>query len=342
MTSKWWKDSRFYAAAFIFAYGLLLFILGLLFKRIFGIIVAATGIVLLVEPIGRFIQRFIKNRRASIILALLVFYSFLVLVTVTLTPSILKETNSLITLIRDFFEKQPWEELRLFKDYPNLKDIVNNLAQAIEPKLFDIITSFITQLPTQIPGVIGFIFFVVLCSVYGAFYIEQIRQSLRIFFPKSIREDAGKFVELTYTSLQRYIVAVTVSAILTAVSMGAFLKIIGVNYYLSLGAWAFLTNYIPIVGVFLEMIPMVVVIIPAGATALIWFLIVTLIVHGAAFIIFLKVMYGYPRLNPIIMILAIILVTELFGVAGAFIAVPMAIVARDYWMEFVKPFFEES
>jgi len=342
MISEWWKSNKFYAAVFIFTYGLFFFILGLVFKRVFGIVVAATAIVLLVDPMGRFFQKVVKNRRASIVLALVVFYSFLVLVTVTLTPSILKESNALITVMRDFFEKQPWEELKLFREYPNLKDIVNNLAQAIEPKLVDLATGFLAQLPGQIPGVISFIFFVVLCSVYGAFYIEQVRQSLKIFFPRRTREDVGRFVELTYISLQRYIVAVTVTAIFTAVSMGTFLKIAGIDYYLTLGAWAFLTNYIPIVGVFLEMIPMLVVVIPAGAVPLIWFLVITLVVHGTAFVIFLKVMYGYSRLNPIIMILAIILVTELFGVAGAFIAVPIAIVARDYWMEFVKPFFEKA
>lgn len=342
MTSEWWKGTKFYAAVFICIYGLLFFILGLVFKRIFGIVVAATAVVLLVDPMGRFFQKVVKNRRASIVLALVVFYGFLVLVTVTLTPSILKEGNALISVMRDFFEKQPWEKLGVFQEYPNLKDVVSKLAQVIEPKLVDLLTSFLTQLPGRVPEVISFIFYAVLCSVYGAFYIEQARQGFKIFFPRKIREDVGKFVELTYINLQRYIVAVTVTAIFTAISMGTFLKIAGIDYYLALGAWAFLTNYIPIVGVFLEMIPMLVVVIPAGVSLLVWFLVITLLVHGTAFVIFLKIMYGYSRLNPIIMILAILLATELFGTAGAFVAVPIAIVARDYWMEFVKPFFEKA
>ncbi len=334
-------DPKSKVALFILIYLLAFFLMGWVFPKIFAMLIAALAIIFLVEPIANIIRKYLKKKALSSGLALVVFYVFVVWIVVALIPPMLKETNTLINFINTFFEKEMWKSAKIFKDYPQVEELIGRIGKLVEPKLSEFLSGLITTITTGVPSGIGFIFFVVLLSVYGVVYFDGLRRNIDYFFPASTRSIAHEFMRRMYGHLQRYVVAVTLTAALTGLSMGTFLKLIGVKYYLTLGAWAFLTNYIPIVGVFLELIPMIIVILPMGVKILIWFVVVTTVVHATAFIVFLRLMQGYSQLGPIAMIIAIIIVTELFGIPGAFIAVPMAIVVRDYWMEFVNPRFEK-
>jgi len=129
-------------------------------------------------------------------------------------------------------------------------------------------------------------------------------------------------------------------ALIVGISFGVFLLFIGVKYSLLLGVWAAITNLIPIVGVVLEIIPLLLTGVSMGLKAVVTIAIAVAVVHTTAFVIFLKLMKGYIKINPVVMIFMILLSTQIFGMIGAFIAVPLTIVIRLYWQYFIYPWLE--
>jgi len=60
-------------------------------------------------------------------------------------------------------------------------------------------------------------------------------------------------------------------------------------------------------------------------------------VHPVAFIMFLNLMKGVVQLNPVVIILLILVCSQLFGIVGSLIAVPVGIMFRVYWRSFIVP-----
>jgi predicted PurR-regulated permease PerM len=46
------------------------------------------------------------------------------------------------------------------------------------------------------------------------------------------------------------------------------------------------------------------------------------------------------NINPVLMIISIITVSQVFGIVGIFFAVPLLIFIVAYWNDFIKPSFE--
>jgi len=103
------------------------------------------------------------------------------------------------------------------------------------------------------------------------------------------------------------------------------------------------TNLIPIVGVPLEFFPLFLLAVSTQDLVLVLVLMIILVVvHASAFILFLVFMKGYNRINPVIIILMIVIAGQLWGLFGAIIAVPFAIILKMTWMHFFSPMLEEE
>jgi predicted PurR-regulated permease PerM len=100
---------------------------------------------------------------------------------------------------------------------------------------------------------------------------------------------------------------------------------------------------IPIVGVVFEIIPLILLAVSARSLLVfIGLLAALLVIHTAAFIVFLKLMRGYTRTNPVIMIFSIIFFGQVLGIVGAFLAVPLTIILKQFWEHFISPWFERD
>ncbi|HIP92408.1 MAG TPA: AI-2E family transporter, partial [Thermotoga sp.] len=66
----------------------------------------------------------------------------------------------------------------------------------------------------------------------------------------------------------------------------------------------------------------------------------TVIIHSIAFILFIHLMKGYAKLNPINIIFSILFFGKVFGFLGVFIAVPLAIYVQIIWKRFIDPILE--
>ena len=323
---------------------LVIFILvGRMLPHVFEVFVVSFFIAIMLEPVSNFFTRLTGKKFLGITISLIIFYAFVALVIGFLVPVIYQQGRYFLDFIQKFLKNKEWEKFSYFKNSPDLKEVVNTTINAIKPSLTHWITSAIAKIAAATPSMIATLFFSILGSVYVSYYLEHFKRiSTLYFFPKSSSGMVKVFLKRAYRHMQSYIVGVTIAALFTAVAMGIFLTAAKINSSILLTSWVFITNYIPIVGVLLELIPLAIAALMKGITVFIWFWIVLIAAHSAAFVIFLKAVQNQSRLNPFWMVISIIAFTQIIGPIGAFVAVPIAILLKDYWDVFIVPYLKTS
>ena len=324
-------------------YLLVFLITGGILPRVFDVIVVSLFVALMLEPVSNWLYFKTGKKFLSITVSLILFYGFLGLIIGFLVPVIYDEGRYFIDFVQKFFSNEEWKNLSYFKNYPDLKNFVEHTMNSVTPNLTNWISKALTKIALDVPSMLTVVFFSILGSIYVSYGLEKFKKvAPTYFFPMSSSRMVNIFLKRSYHHMQSYIVGVTIAAIFTALSMGMFLTVAGTKYSLLLGTWVFITNYIPIVGVFLEIIPLALATLMKGTAVFIWFLIVLILVHSAAFVIFVKAVQSKSRLNPFWMILGIMIFTQLLGPIGAFVAVPLMIVLKDYWDVFIVPYLKTS
>jgi putative permease len=331
------------ASILVFIYLTLFLLTGRFMPRVFDVIVVSVFVALMLEPISNWIYSRTHHRIFAITFSLLLFYGFVALIVGFLVPVIYEEGRYFIDFVQKFFSNQEWKTLPYFKNSPDLKNFLENTMSSITPSLKSWLSTEITRFALSIPSTLTVVFFSIVGSIYVAYGLKDFKKvASTAFFPLSSFQKVDLFLRLSYKHMQSYIVGVTIAALFTAISMGVFLAFAGIKYSLLLGTWAFITNYIPIVGVFLEIIPIALSTLMKSTTVFIWYWIVLIVVHSAAFIIFVKAVQSQSKLNPFWMIVAILIFTQLIGPMGAFVAVPLMILLKDYWDVFIVPYWKAS
>jgi len=329
------------AAKFILIYGLVFLMLSFAYPNVFAIIVSTIAIVLIVEPIVEVLMRLRGMvRMIAIIMALLIFFLSILSLIILLTPSVIEQAGNFYNFMVNFFENKQWEGY--FENYPDIQRSISDILSRIQPKFLEFVANAISNITKTTPQVVSFLFYVILGSIYFAFYFPEFKRKIGIIFPAAARKDALNFLRETYLQLRQFIISLFLVALVVGISFGMFLFFIGVKYSLLLGFWAAITNLIPIVGVVLEIIPLILTGVSMGLKAVITITIAVVVVHTIAFVMFLKLMKGYIKINPVVMIFMILLSTQIFGMIGAFIAVPLTIVVRLYWQYFIFPWMESK
>lgn len=220
---------------------------------------------------------------------------------------------------------------------------VRNFLIQVQSSLRDFLPGLLEMVPSLITGTGLIMFFTIVGAIYLSYYFLLVKEYIPKIYPKKVRKVARDFLSDTYKNLERYVISVVLIAIIVGIVVGITVKIMGLKYSLLMGIWAAFTNLIPIVGVPLEIIPLILL---AISTQNIWLVLILFIIlaviHSAAFILFLVFMKGYNRINPVMIIVMIVVAGQLFGLFGAIIAVPFAIIIKMLWIHFVTPLMDED
>ncbi len=331
------------ASILVFTYLTLFLITGRFMPKVFDVIVVSVFISLMLEPLSNWFYSKTKRRIFSITVSLLIFYGFVALIVGFLVPVIYEEGRYFIDFVQKFFSNQEWKTLPYFKNSPDLKQFLESTMNSVTPSMKSWFSKEIAHFAFSLPSTLTVMFFSIVGSIYVAYGLKSFKKvAATAFFPMSSFKKVDLFLRVSYKHMQSYIVGVTIAALFTAIAMGTFLAFAGIKYSLLLGTWAFITNYIPIVGVFLEIIPIALSTLMKSTTVFIWYWIILIIVHSAAFIIFVKAVQNQSKLNPFWMIVGILLFTQIIGPMGAFVAVPLMILLKDYWDIFIVPYLKTS
>lgn len=330
------------SAIYTGVYLVLFFSMALISKQVFSIIVFSIGAILIIDLFAKILQKFFKlPRKLSILFSLLTLFVFLGLVIGLLIPTVIHEVSNFLNFLESFFNNKEWKKL-FNNSFPQLEHNISDFLSGLQPKLFEFLNYVALQIPNMGQKAGSFIFYLFLLTIYGSFFFDTFKNKFLFMFPKSIRKNTRLFWKDLYIDLETFVVSTVFAALFVGGTAFVAINIIGIKYSLLLSVWAALTNFIPVVGVVFEFIPLIIVGISSGITKMLILLTVMIVIHATAFIFFLYVLKGKTRINSVAVIVSILIFGYIFGIIGPLIAVPIGILLRTYWNHFVSPYLERS
>lgn len=170
-------------------------------------------------------------------------------------------------------------------------------------------------------------------AFYFTFDYRSITCELYGLIPASKRREAIRIGRMAGEVLQSYIFGQLILCVIAGVLTGAFLSLLDIKYVVVLALFAGITRAIPIIGPVLSGIPIVLVgalTNPGNIEIPIYLLIFVIVMHFAESKFIMPQLIGHRlQLNAAVVIIVLLIGAELFGIAGMFLAAPVAAVFRE-------------
>lgn len=174
---------------------------------------------------------------------------------------------------------------------------------------------------TGMLGLVTVMFAVIFMLTYGA---PLVRGALAEALPRH-RERYERVLGKIYRSIGGYLSGLVFIGVLNATLTSIFLAIIRVPFFIPLGILSGLGSFIPLVGVTVSGALMTLIALvtkgPAAAIAVLAYIVVYQQIENH---VFSPLVYKRTvRVNPLVTLLGLVFLTELAGILGAFLAVPL-------------------
>lgn len=294
----------------------------------------------------------VKNRVASIFIAMLVLLTTLTLAFVVLVPPIIDEFGKVKELLTTYFIEGtqqahiPGTIANFIKENINMAQVQNalneenitNMIRSILPKAWNIFTQSVNIIVSILAT-----FIVLLYTFFILLDYEAIGSGWTGLVPKKYRETSIRIVNDVKDGMNRYFRGQALVAFLVGVLFSIGFVIIDFPLAIGFGLFIGLLNMVP----YLQLIALVPTVLLALlkaadtgenfwwilACALIVFCVVQVIQDG---FIVPKVMGKITGLNPAIILLSLSIWGALMGVVGMIIALPCTTILLSYYKRYIK------
>jgi len=148
--------------------------------------------------------------------------------------------------------------------------------------------------------------------------------------PPSAREDARHMVLILDSLLGSYLRGQLVLCLSVGIMTTVGLTFLGVDLALLLGTLAGIFEIVPVLGPILGAIPAILVTLAASPANLLWVVVLAFAVQQVEnYVLVPQIAHGTVRIPPALSILVLIVGSEVGGVLGAILSLPLTAVVRD-------------
>ena len=206
---------------------------------------------------------------------------------------------------------------------------INALGQQIAGTLSNLASSLAGGILPLLGGVAGGminILLTVVISIYLLIYGARAFSWIRNATPRSRRGQLGSTIEILQRVVGGYIRGQILLCTIIGFLVGVGLFIIGFPFAVLMGVLTFVTEFIPVLGtIFAGSVAVLLALTQGGWVMAIKVLIFVVLVHiFEGYILSPRLIGNAVKLNPAIMLIALTIGSELFGVFGAIFAAPTA------------------
>jgi predicted PurR-regulated permease PerM len=190
---------------------------------------------------------------------------------------------------------------------------------------------------------------VLVISIYMLLDADRLSRFLHRLFPGG--DPDSDLIARCEKALIAYVRGQTLVSLVIGTTAGVGCWLLGVvgifpngeHYAIAFGAWAAVTEVIPYVGPWLGAIPPLIVALAYSPTAAIAVAVLFLFIHQIeGHIVVPKLMAGAVGVHPLGVIFALLAATELYGIAGVLVALPLVAVGREVVLFLRERFTFES
>jgi predicted PurR-regulated permease PerM len=333
-------DARALYRAVILAAALL--VLGLLFQELITLLVAILATVLIAIPLAMaadYLERFgvprVLGALAGLLLGLLVFALVLLLIIppfvdqtdefVAAVPGVVDDLEAEVADLTGSETQQVGDEVQTF-----IEGYTENPERFLGP---------ITSIGFSVVAIVFALVFIVITAYYIAVRPDPLINGILSLFPPARREDARAVMQRLRKSWVGWMEGLAVDMLVTGVLLYVGLTIIGLDFAIFFAVFSALLVVVPYFGSIVGGIPPVLFAFTDSPEQAVLTLIVYVLVQQIeGNVIIPLVMAQRTKLHPALIAIGVVVVGQLFGYIGLFVAVPiisMAVILGDeLW---VKP-----
>ena len=271
----------------------------------------------------------IMNSKVSSVLSHILVLGLIFYAVITFFPVIINEGRKLFSMLSTL--TIPQEQLDQIPEW--LITFINNLNKNVSDFALGLINKFISYTPNLITAAIVLI---VTTSAIGSLK-SMVSSNLWKFYSINDREIGVKFMKDTYKQFERFVHGQFLAAMIVGAFIGLTSFIFKIPSALFLGILAWITDFIPYLGVVISAIPLLMLAFTERGILGLIIGIVILVIANQVEMWFLhpKIQSNALNLHWFIIIISILLFGELFSFLGILIALPVVVYIRNFWEYFV-------
>jgi predicted PurR-regulated permease PerM len=327
----------------LLAAGLLLF--GLLFRQLVTLMLAVLFTVIIAIPLAAAATRLERRgipRPVGALVTLLGAVAVLAVIVALLIPPFIDQTN-------DFVDDVPGIVDDLERDYADLTgqdpgEVGERVEEFVEdwtdePERF---IGPITSIGLNVAGIVGALLLMLITAYYMAVRPQPLVNGLVRLAPPSRREHVRHVLDRLRTAWIGWMQGVGWDMLVTGVLVFIALSLIGLEFAIFFAMLSALLVVVPYFGAIAGAVPPVLLALThSPGTALLVLAAYVLVQQIEGNLIVPLVMSQTVRLHPAVIAIGVIVVAQLFGFVGLFVAVPilslLVISVEEFW---VKPIEE--
>lgn len=282
----------------------------------------------------------LNPRTQRLIATILVFVCFIGILIAAVSLIITPLTNEIGEFGKNF--KTYTIQLSVFADrvshlYDKLvpSDIQEIIGRLDYTKLTSRLDIYVQKIWNLTNSSIGFIVELVLIPVLAFYFVLDYRSLTREIYglvPNDRRREAFRIGRGIGIIMQSYIYGQVILCVIAGVLTGLFLAFVGMPYVIVLAIFAAVTRAIPIIGPVASGIPIILIgfVNSSDFRLPIYLLIFVIVMHFAeSKFIMPKLIGSRMHLHPALVIIVLLVGAQFFGLAGMFLAAPVAAVIRE-------------
>jgi predicted PurR-regulated permease PerM len=311
----------------------------LLFALVFLLAMVLNPIVVSLEK--RRVPRFV-----SVILLMLALIAITATIVVFAIPPLARQTQELVRSAPTV-----WQGIRariesVTLNYPTIREALPRTDE-IAGKVGGAVGTVGNILLRSTLGLVGGVASFVLTVLLLVFVLASPRPLVAAYLalaPDRYRAQTHRTLARLMRQMTAWARGVVINGVITGLSIGVLLWLIGVQPALIFGVFAFLGEFLPNIGAFLIAIPILLVALSLGATKFWLALGVIVLVYQVELNVLVPGVLGKEmRLHPVNILFFTLATATLFGLLGVFLAVPAAalvqILIDEFYLQPRKPDF---
>jgi len=325
----------------------LLIIVGLILRALQPVILLFALVFLLamvLNPIVVWLRKRHVPRLLSVILLMLALIAVAGTIVLFAIPPLSRQSQELM-----HSAPRVWQGIRariesLTQNYPAVREALPR-SDEIAGKVgatAGTVGSILLRSTIGLVGGVASIVFAVLLLVFVLANPRPLVAAYLALAPDRYRQQAHRTLARLMRQMTAWARGVAINGVITGVSIGALLWLIGVQPAFIFGVFAFLGEFLPNIGAFLVSIPILLVALSMGATKF-WLAVgVIVLVYQIELNVLVPGVLGKEmRLHPVNILFFTLATATIFGLLGVFLAVPAAalvqIVIDEFYLRPHKP-----
>ena len=315
--------------------------------KVLLIFVIAAVIALILNPVVSFVQRPRIPRGLAVLIVYVAFFLTLVGIGFLLAnpisnqvrtftdnlPHIVNEANKRIATFQSELEGHGIHLHLVKQGKTALQSIQDKVAKSAGK-----LASFGGSLLTEAASAIFDLVLVFVLSVYMLIYGERIGQLVRRGMPDGDGTPADDYPTLVQHAVSRYVGGQLLFSVLMGASAGVSLYLFGLigifpdgrKYALAFGVFYGVMELVPYIGPILGALPAVIVALFTDPIVALWVALLFVGLQQLEGHVVAPQVFGHTlRINPLLVIFALLLGLQLHGIVGALVALPILAILRE-------------